>query len=215
MVDIAGELIAIHRETGPGKTPVGEGKVILLRRTYPADIEDVWDAISTAERISRWFLPVSGDLRLGGRYQLEGNAGGEVLVCDRPHLLRVSWVMGDPRPDTFSEVEVRLSRSEAGTLFELEHTATVPAEMWDQFGPGAVGVGWDGALLGLSLHLGSGTAVSIEDKEAWMVSEEARRFYTGSSEAWGKAYLASGASPDAVAAGVAATTAFYAPPPDA
>ena len=31
------------------------------------------------ERIPRWFLPVSGDLRLGGRYQLEGNAGGEVL----------------------------------------------------------------------------------------------------------------------------------------
>ena len=44
----------------------------------------MWDAVTSAERIPRWFLPISGDLRLGGRYQLEGNAGGEVLECAPP-----------------------------------------------------------------------------------------------------------------------------------
>jgi uncharacterized protein YndB with AHSA1/START domain len=211
MVDINRELSAIYRETGPGKTPVGEGKTILLRRTYKAEIEDVWDALTTAERINRWFLPVSGDLRLGGHYQFEGNAGGEILACEPPSLLRISWVMGEPTPESFSEVEVRLSRADAGTLFEMEHTAHVPDEMWDQFGPGAVGVGWEGAVMGLGLHLESGFGLSTEEKAAWGESEEGRQFMTASSKAWGEAYAASGASPEVVASAVAATTEFYAP----
>ena len=48
----------------------------------------LWDACTNAERIPRWFLPVSGDLRLGGRYQLEGNAGGTIERCDPPRSLR-------------------------------------------------------------------------------------------------------------------------------
>jgi uncharacterized protein YndB with AHSA1/START domain len=212
MSEIMDELAATTRETATAKTPVGEGHTVVLRRTYPADIDDLWEAVTTAERINRWFLPISGDLRLGGHYQFEGNAGGEVLVCEPPRVLRVSWVMGEPSPDSFSEVEVRLSPVDGGTLFELEHTATVPPEMWDQFGPGAVGVGWDGALLGLALHLASGGGVSIEDNEAWAASDDGRRFLTASSRAWGEAYRAAGASPDVAGAAVAATTAFYVPP---
>jgi uncharacterized protein YndB with AHSA1/START domain len=211
--DIIHDLTAVTRETGPGKTPAGDGHIVRLRRTYPAEIAEVWDALTTAERINRWFLPISGDLRLGGRYQFEGNAGGEILACEPPRRLRVSWVMGEPGPDTFSEVEVRLSEVAGGTEFELEHTATVPPQMWDQFGPGAVGVGWEGGLLGLALHLG-GHEMSAEDKTAWAMgtSEESRQFMTAVSQAWGEAYAASGASPEAVATAVAATTAFYVPP---
>src|SRR5699024_4285888 len=55
-----------------------------LEQTYPAPLADVWAAVTTAERIQRWFLPVSGDLRPGGRYQFEGNAGGEILACEPP-----------------------------------------------------------------------------------------------------------------------------------
>jgi uncharacterized protein YndB with AHSA1/START domain len=211
MKDLIDHLVATTRETGTGKTPVGEGRTVSLRRTYPAGIEDVWDALTTADRVNRWFLPISGELRLGGRYQFEGNAGGEILECEAPRLLRVSWVMGEPSPDQFSEVEVRLTTVEDGTLFELVHTATVPLQMWDQFGPGAVGVGWDGAVLGLGLHL-AGTDLSTEDKQALLESDEMREFNTASSEAWGEAYRAAGASPEAVAGAVAATTAFYAPP---
>src|SRR5262249_55998757 len=87
----------------------GGSRTVLLRRAFPAPVEDVWDACTTAERIGRWLMPVSGDLRLGGRYQLHGNAGGEVLRCEPPKLLRVTWGMGD---GPASEVEVRLSPGE-------------------------------------------------------------------------------------------------------
>jgi uncharacterized protein YndB with AHSA1/START domain len=208
--DVMEHLAAVTRATGTATTPAGEGRTISLRRIYRAPIEDVWDALTTAERIQRWFLPISGELKLGGHYQFEGNAGGEILACEPPRLLRVSWVMGGP--DSFSEVEVRLTPVDGGTEFEMVHTATVPPQMWDQFGPGAVGVGWDGALLGLGQHLTDPAFdMDAEAKQAWMVSEEAAKFYTASSQAWGEALRATGVSDEAVAAAVAATTSFYVP----
>jgi uncharacterized protein YndB with AHSA1/START domain len=208
MIDIVREIEAVQREVGSGRIAAGEGRSVRLRRTYNAPIEDVWDALANPARIGRWFLPISGDFRIGGRYQFEGNAGGEILTCDRPHRLRVTWVYGmSVDPADVSEVEVRLSSvADESTTLELEHTAIVPDERWDEYGPGAVGVGWDGGLLGLSLHLRGG---SIEDPEAWQMSDEGREFNTRSSEAWGAANVATGADPGVVAKSVANTTAFY------
>jgi uncharacterized protein YndB with AHSA1/START domain len=209
MTNVFEEMERVDRYTGTAPLPSGEARVVRLRRSYDALIDDVWDALTNAERISRWFLPISGDLHVGGRYQLEGNAGGEVLECEPPNRFKISWVYGDPAPGDVSLVEVRLTAQDAErTDFELEHTATVPPEMWEQFGPGAVGIGWDGAVLGLSLHLQGG---SIDDPNAWMVSAEGREFYTRSSVKWGDANLASGADPEAVAAAVKNSTEFYAP----
>ncbi|HCT78930.1 MAG TPA: polyketide cyclase [Micromonosporaceae bacterium] len=213
MSEIIDQIGEIQREVGTGKIPAGEANVVRLRRTYQAEIEDVWDAVTDPARIGRWFLPVTGDLRLGGKYQLKGNAGGEILRCEPPKLLKVTWIYGEnPTEKDVSEVVVRLSQGKEGqTVFELEHSAAVDPQMWGQFGPGAVGVGWDLGLLGLSLHLRGG---AIEDPAAWEASAEAREFSTRSSKAWGKAFLASGASSDEVAAAVENTTNFYAPPLD-
>ncbi|MFC4495381.1 SRPBCC family protein [Streptomyces ovatisporus] len=207
MKDIVSQINDVHRHVGSRTVPEGEARTVLLRRTYDAAVEDVWDACTDPARISRWFLPVSGDLKLGGHYQLEGNAGGEILRCEPPGLLRVSWVMGE-NPG-FSEVEVRLTpEGEERTVFELEHAAVVPPEFWEEFGPGATGVGWDLGVLGLGLHLRGG---SIGDPSAWEATDEAREFMTRSSEAWGAAYESSGAPAEAVASAVRATTGFYAP----
>ena len=214
MMDITREIEAVQREVGSGRIAAGEGKTITLRRTYDAPIEDVWDALTNPDRISRWFLPISGDYRLGGRYQFEGNAGGEIVACERPNRLRVTWVFGDVTdPADVSELELRLAAAgDESTTLELEHTAIVPEDRWAEYGPGAVGVGWDGGLLGLSLHLRGG---SIEDPMAWQVSDEGRSFYKQSSVAWGAANQAAGADPEVAAKGVANTTQFYAPDPDA
>ena len=215
MIDITRELEATQREVGTGTIAAGDGRVVRLRRTFDAPIEDVWDAVTSPERITRWFLPISGDIRLGGRYQFEGNAGGEILECDRPNRLRVTWVYGDASdPASVSEVVLRLtSEGDERTTFELEHTAVVPEEMWAMFGPGAVGVGWDGGMLGLSLHLAGGPRP--DDPIAWQLSAEGREFNTRASVAWGEANIAAGADPEAARAGVMATRDFYAPPPDA
>ena len=109
MIDIAREIEAVQREVGEGRIAAGEARTIRLQRDYDAPIEDVWDALTNPERIGRWFLPISGDYRLGGRYQFEGNAGGEILACERPNRLKVTWAYGEPtNDDAASEVEVRL-----------------------------------------------------------------------------------------------------------
>jgi uncharacterized protein YndB with AHSA1/START domain len=214
MIDIAREIDAVQREVSGARKAAGESRTIRLRRDYHAPIEDVWDALTNPERIGRWFLPISGDYRLGGRFQFEGNAGGEILECERPARLKVTWVHGEPTSEAeASEVEIRLSTVDGGaTRFDFVHTAVVPDEMWDQYGPGAVGVGWDGGLLGLSLHL---RGESVGDPQAWQLSPEGRAFSTRSSEAWGEANRTAGADPEAVARNIANTIAFYAPDPNA
>ena len=76
-------------------------RVVVATRLYATDRDDLWNALTDAERIPRWFLPVTGQLELGGRYQLEGNAEGSVLRCDSPETLEVgafrrrsAWIAG-------------------------------------------------------------------------------------------------------------------------
>src|SRR5690606_22050656 len=64
------------REGAPRDHQGRPARVARLMRSYPTTQDDLWDAITNPERIPRWFMPVSGDLRPGGHYQLEGNAGG-------------------------------------------------------------------------------------------------------------------------------------------
>ncbi|MER6282636.1 SRPBCC family protein [Streptomyces sviceus] len=207
MSEIADAINRMHRRVGTRQVEAGEARTVLLRRTYDAEIADVWDAVTSPERIARWFMPVSGELKVGGRYQLEGNAGGEILECVEPERLRVSWLYG-PDPG-FSEVEVRLTAEDGErTALELEHVAVVPDDFWDQFGPGAVGVGWDLGLYGLALHLAGG-GLDKEEAATWHTTPEGSAFITGSGEGWGEAYAASGADQETAARTAAATIAFY------
>jgi uncharacterized protein YndB with AHSA1/START domain len=210
MRDLLDELTAVERHVSDGEVPAGPAKVVRLSRSYAAPIEDLWDALIDAERLSRWFLPVSGDLRLGGEFQFEGNAGGVVRECEPPRRVVVTWVVGPVEPADTSLVEVRLAEFPGGTRFELEHRAQMPPEMWDQYGPGAVGVGWDGALLGLALHV-AGHELSLSPAE--LENDPAmREFYRESAKGWGEAHRAAGADDAAVAATVSQTSDFYAPP---
>lgn len=203
MSDIVEEINRVHREVGSRAVAAGEAGTVLLRRTYDAEIADVWDAVTSPERIGRWFLPVTGEFKLGGQYQLEGNAGGEILECISPERLRVSWLYG-PDPG-FSEVEVRLAAAGPDrTVLELEHVAVVPEEFWGRFGPGATGVGWDLGLFGLARHLAGG-----ELGKDWESSPEGKAYAMRSGEEWGKAHAAAGADPETVAATTAATISFY------
>ncbi len=184
-----------------------EAKVVQASRTYPSPVQDVWDALTSIERLPRWFAPVSGDLEVGGRYQVEGNAGGEVLTCDAPRAFSLTWEsMGG-----VSWVEVTLEpQGEDGTLLRLVHTAHVPEEFWGTYGPGAVGTGWDLSLLGLHLHLGSGGASITQDHgDAWAGSDEGRAVMATSSRGWAEASIAAGTDESAARAAEAATTAFY------
>ncbi|HWI02255.1 MAG TPA: SRPBCC domain-containing protein, partial [Acidimicrobiales bacterium] len=85
MIDVVHTINAVQRQVGSRVLESGEARTTTVSRTYDAGLDDLWDACTNPERIPRWFLPVSGDLRPGGRYQLEGNAGGTIERCDPPH----------------------------------------------------------------------------------------------------------------------------------
>jgi hypothetical protein len=91
----------------------------------------------------------------------------------------------------------------------LEHVAYVDDDRWQQYGPGAVGVGWDLLLIGLDLHLASGAAVDPGAFAAWTEGEAGRQFVTYSSDDWGRASIAAGTPQEEALAAAARTTAFY------
>ncbi|MFC5924455.1 SRPBCC family protein [Micromonospora vulcania] len=207
MIDATEQINAVQRQVGSRTLEAGEARVSTISQTYHATVDDLWDACTSAERIPRWFLPVSGELRLGGRYQLEGNAHGTVETCDPPHRFTATWEYGDE----VSWIEVRLTPvDDERTRFELDHIAHVDQDRWAQFGPGAVGVGWELGLLGLASYLaGDGSGVTPEQSAEWSASDEGRQFMTLSSEAWGAASIAAGTDPEAASSAAARTTAFY------
>lgn len=209
MNDVLDELAAAHRAMGTGTVPAGDAYTIELRRRYAAPIDDVWDALASPERLHRWLKPVTGDLRPGGRFELDGGEHGEILRCDPPRLLKVTWLYGpdaDAWPGT-SEVEVRLVPGPVGdTELVLIHAATVEDPLLPTYGPGAGGVGWDLALLALARLLAGGETAAHEGVHK---SPEGREFIRRSAAAWGQAHLAAGGEPEHVAAAVVATTNFY------
>ncbi len=189
-----------------------EGKparVVVAVRDYDTERDDLWDALTNPIRIPRWFLPVEGDLKLGGRYQLKGNAAGTITRCEPPKALDLTWEFGGGK----SWVTVRLeSEGAERTRLTLEHIvlASDTDEHWKRFGPGAVGVGWDLAFLGLDRHVETGGA-PVDPKAAaeWMGSAEGKSFMRASAAAWCEAHIAAGEAP-AVARGMAEqTAAFY------
>lgn len=205
-IDVNQMIGAVTRTISSRDVGGAPARVLVATRGYPASPGELWDALTSAERIPRWFLPVTGDLRPGGRYQLEGNAGGEILACDPARHLGLTWEMHGQ----VSWVNVRLSEDETGgTRLELEHVAHVPEEFWDQFGPGAVGVGWDQALFGLDQHFATGFRVDPQEAVRWLASEEGRSFVRQSSDAWCAASVAAGRDAAAATAAAARTTAFY------
>lgn len=205
MVAIDDQTDAVRREVGSCVLAAGEARVVTVGRTYAATVDEVWDACTNPERIPRWFLPISGDLRVGGRYELAGNASGTIERCDPPNGFAATWEYDGE----VSWIEVRVSAAPDGACVELDHIAHVDDEHWSEFGPGAAGVGWDIGLLGLAAHLSSDPAAATFDEAEWAATDDGRRFITTSSEHWGDASIAAGTDPDAARAAAQRTTTFY------
>jgi uncharacterized protein YndB with AHSA1/START domain len=117
---IKADLIAEPRPTlSRRRLAAGEARVAHFTRTYDAPIDDVWDACTNPQRLARWYVPVTGDLRVGGSFQQAMMGSGEVVRCEAPSLLVVSLGGGK------DELVLRLSESDEGTVLELEHATTL------------------------------------------------------------------------------------------
>ncbi|GIE97149.1 SRPBCC family protein [Paractinoplanes rishiriensis] len=194
MIDVRQQISAVRRSVGSRTLEAGEAKVSVISQVYDTDIDDLWEVVTTPERIGRWFLPVSGELKEGGHYQFEGQAGGSISRCDKPRGYAATWEYGGE----VSWIEVRLTPEGDGTRFELEHVAHVKDEFWEQYGPAATGIGWDSGLVGLRLFLSDpegAVLVSQEEKMAWAGSPDGVLMMRLSSEAWAEAAIAGGEDP--------------------
>jgi uncharacterized protein YndB with AHSA1/START domain len=188
---------AVTREVRTVERNGRAARAVVAACSYDTSIDDLWDCITNPERIPRWFLPVSGDLRLGGRYQLQGNAGGEITACDPPRLLTLTWEFGGQE----SLVQVELAElSDGGTQLRLEHTVPVD-DHWNQYGPGAVGVGWDLTLAGLLRHLAAGAMPKVPP--------DMKALIRCSSEGWYRASIAAGGDAEQARAAAERTSKFY------
>ncbi len=184
-------------------------KSTVARRTYATDQADLWDIITSEERLPRWFAPVTGELRLGGRYQIEGNAGGMIEECEEPNSFALTWEFGGQ----VSWLRVTLIPVADGTTLEIDHEGIV-SDFWGEYGPGAGGVGWDLALLGLGMHLASGAPVDPEAAMTFTLTPEGLAFVETAAAAWAEAAIADGDEPIAANAAGERTFAFYTTAPE-
>ncbi|GAA1002023.1 SRPBCC family protein [Acrocarpospora macrocephala] len=183
MIDIVQQIAAAHRAVELRSGADGESVSILVRRTYHTTIENVWNALTDPDRLRRWFLPVSGEFRVGGQFQVEGMASGDILHCDPPKLLRVTY------GHETSLVEVRLAEDGEATVLELDHTVPL-ALAGSVAGALYVGPGWDGAVMGLGLYLSGMDPVVAAN------SPEVLKFSSHSISVWESVVKAAGLATD-------------------
>ncbi len=179
-------------------------RVVSGSRTYSAEIEELWDALTNPERLPLWFAPITGELRFGGHFQLEDNAGGDISRCDRPRALDLTWECG-----SVSWVTVRLESVTGGTRLTLEHLIAkdeASEAHWKKYGPGATGVGWDLGFLGLGLYLQRGEAVRESE---FIASSDGKAFMKNCARSWSDAHIRSGEVAATASAMAAETAAFY------
>lgn len=202
IIDLAEQIGAISRQVAQRHSETGEVVTVTMERRYTAEVADVWQAITDPERVRRWFLPLTGDLRPGGSFQLEGHAGGDIMSCEPPRHLLVTF------GGESSIVDVLLSGDGEQTLLTLTHS--VPLELaGGTAGALYVGPGWDGALLGIALYLAGEVS---GDPVAAANSPEVQDFNVRSIQEWVAAVEASGtADADAIAAAQQASLAQFAP----
>ena len=190
MIDVDHQINAVRRTVGDTVHDAGEARILTISQAYDTDQADLWDAVTNIERIPRWFLPISGDLSLGGTYQFEGHASGKILTCDPPENFTATWEYGD----NVSWIDVRVTGDGPGRArVVLEHIIDADDDNWREFGPGAVGIGWDSMLLGLTLHLASGESIDPAFGQQWLATDDGRRFLRLSSEDWYTANVGNGA----------------------
>jgi hypothetical protein len=87
--------------------------------------------------------------------------------------------------------------------------------MWEQFGPGAVGVGWDLGLRGLGLYIESGRQVDPATAVTFPASPEGAEFIRRAAAGWADAAVRDGAEAGPAHEAAERTAAFYTTQPEA
>lgn len=105
-----GTMRALGRDTG----------VVRVEDVYDTDIDDLWDACTTPERLARWIAEVSGEPGLGKTVTATFTStwSGELRVeeCEEPHHLRLA----SSSEDGTTEIEAWLTAEGDRTRLVVE-----------------------------------------------------------------------------------------------
>jgi uncharacterized protein YndB with AHSA1/START domain len=123
-------------------TPTGRlvGDDLVLTRTFPAPVADVWASLTDPERTARWFGPWKGDAAAGRTIQVqmvheEGQPWMDMTIeaCEPPRRLALSsvtddggWYLDMVLTDSDGVTELRFTQHLTGTE-----------------GVGEIGPGWE------------------------------------------------------------------------
>jgi uncharacterized protein YndB with AHSA1/START domain len=135
---------------------------LVIKRTFAASAEDVFDSWLTQERWQAWIGPEGMDCkvkllesRVGGRYRIDMYApdgslipvSGQFEVVDRPRALRFTWGRdGDPTKQ--SRVSLAFTEANGVTELTLRQEGLGTAENRRQHEHG-----WNSALVKLDRYL--------------------------------------------------------------
>lgn len=123
---------------------------LTIDRTLAFPVERVWRAMTDPAALTAWFWPqrfdpgVEVDLRVGGRYRIDGPAvgmavSGEYVAVEPPHRLVFTWVWDGEDAETL--VTVELTPTPDGTRLFLRHERFVDDEAAKSHAQG-----WDDCL---------------------------------------------------------------------
>ena len=139
--------------------PDEPGFLLEFDEVYDTDADDLWEALTTPERLARWMATYRGEFRLGGHWQAMQRDGGvycdgEITSCERPVGFTTTWtVVGEQT----TLVTVQLEPEGARTRLRLRHEHVTHLEY---------GAGWHAHLEGLTRHVADPAAG--RDRDEWL-----------------------------------------------
>ncbi len=126
-----------------------------IDRIFQSPPEVVWSAWTQPDQVEAWWWPHLGnrvemDLKVGGRYRIEGSGvgvSGHYLEVARPMRLAFTWQWDGE--DRVSQVALELHAGPDGTLMTVVHIGLADREVRD-----AHRQGWSDCLDRLEFFIG-------------------------------------------------------------
>jgi uncharacterized protein YndB with AHSA1/START domain len=127
---------------------------VRVEDVYDTDIDDLWEACTTPERLVRWIAELSGDLRVGGTihaaFTSTWTGPGRIEICDRPRHLLLTL---EPGTDDEAEIEAWLIEEGDGTRLTVEERGLPLDRLYFH------GAGWQAHLEDLGSSLAGESSV--------------------------------------------------------
>ncbi len=132
----------------------GTRGAVRVEDVYDTDIDDLWQACTTPERLARWIAHVSGDLHEGGTahatFTSTWTGPVRIETCEAPHHLLLAM---EPGTEDETMVEAWLTTEGAGTRLVVEERGLPVGQL------PFYGAGWQVHLEDLARSLSEGGPV--------------------------------------------------------